>query len=204
MLSSPVLPRRRTKRKPVPNHPFANVRSVKTGLQFVMERRSVKTGLEFLMERRNAMPKKKKKSSRRPRKQLTRAFTARNHRREEFVPTQPSSPVTQPTPDNVAESDMLAKPHSARGSSPESEPTRRSHISLPRRRSESEPTGSSIPTTHTMIVRLPTLNAPLGVNDGYEYWVLLWSSSLSQRLISLCCFIISLAADYSMDVVNVN
>lgn len=161
MLSSPVLPRHRPKRKPVPNHPFANVRSVKTGLEFVMGRRSVKTGLDFLMERRNVMPKKKKKkSSRRPRKQLTRAFTARS---------QPSSPQHVPTLDNTDVVERLAKPHSARGSSPESEPTRRSNTSLPRRRSESEPTGSITPTTHTMIVRLPTLNAPLGVNTGYEY-----------------------------------
>ena len=157
-LFSPILPRRRTKRKPVPNHPFANVRSVKTGLESVMERRSVKTGLEFLMERRNVMPKKKTKYSRRPRKQLTRAFTARNRRRQrpEFVSNQSLSPqhkTTQPTPDNTGkvESGMPVKPHYD-GSSP-----------------ESERGGSSTPTTHTMIVRLPTLNGPLGVNGGYEY-----------------------------------
>lgn len=42
---SPLLPRRRAKRKPVPDKPkvegYPNVRSVKTGLQFMMERRNI-------------------------------------------------------------------------------------------------------------------------------------------------------------------
>lgn len=134
LLSSPLLPRRRAKRKPVPDKPkaggYPNVRSVKTGLEFMMERRNIGD-----KRNRKRQPPPSRRRKRLPRRSST-SVQPRTRERPE-VREQPNVSAPQPSkpaPQSLDNTFMMANSVPAKSYHGESQMDGNQHqVKLPTR-----------------------------------------------------------------------